>query len=87
MKGFAVDKAQTTHGGVVPATQSQYTTMGIPVLRAGDGHYCPKCKCWSTVQKMHNDVIVDGKSVAYENDALSCGAKLIKQQSHVVGAG
>lgn len=39
MKGFAVDRAQTTHGGVVSTTQNLYVTMGIQVLRAGDGHF------------------------------------------------
>lgn len=39
------------------------------------------------MQKIHNVVIVDGKSVGYENDALSCSTKLIPQQSHTVEQG
>ena len=54
-------------------------------MRAGDGHYCPKCKCWSEVIKSHDHVIMDGKAVAYVDDLLTCGAKILPQQSHVVG--
>lgn len=85
MKGFAVDGATTTHGGVIRATQQYHSHMGFPLLRAGDGHYCPQCKCWSTIQKSHDHVIFEGQPVAYEDDFLSCGAKIIHQQSHMVG--
>lgn len=54
-------------------------------VRAGDGHFCPKCKVWSTLQPSHNHVIFDGKPVAYVDDVLSCGARVLPQQSHVVG--
>ena len=59
--------------------------MGNLFVRAGDGHYCPKCKCWSEVIKSHDHVIMDGKAVAYVDDLLTCGAKILPQQSHVVG--
>lgn len=85
MKGFAIDGATTTHGGVIRASQQNHSGMGLPFLRAGDGHYCPQCKCWSTIQKSHNHVIFDGQPVAYENDLLSCGAKISHQQNHTVG--
>ena len=58
---------------------------GESFVRAGDGHYCPRCKCWSEVIKSHDHVIMDGRAVAYVDDLLTCGAKILAQQSHVVG--
>lgn len=85
MKGFAIHNAPTDHGGIIPATQMKDSQMGNAFVRAGDGHYCPKCKCWSTVQPSHNHITFDGKPVAYVDDLLSCGAKILEQQTHVVG--
>ena len=59
--------------------------MGNLFLVAGDGHFCPKCKCWSKIIKSHDHVIFDGKAVAYAGDKLTCGAKILPKQSHVVG--
>ncbi|MBJ8418805.1 PAAR domain-containing protein [Acinetobacter courvalinii] len=84
-KGFAIHNAITNHGGIIPATQMQSSQMGNLFVRAGDGHFCPKCKCWSTVIKSHDHVIFDGKPVAYVGDQLTCGATIQPQQSHVVG--
>ncbi|MEO4176517.1 PAAR domain-containing protein [Acinetobacter pittii] len=84
-KGFAIHNAITDHGGVVPSTQSRSSQMGNLFVRAGDGHMCPKCRCWSVVIKSHDHVIFDGKPVAYVGDKLSCGATIQPQQSHVVG--
>lgn len=85
MQGFAIHNAPTTHGGIIPATQMRSSQMGNLFVVAGDGHFCPQCKVWSTVQKSHDHVIFDGHSVAYANDLLSCGARILHQQSHVVG--
>lgn len=85
MQGFAIHNAPTTHGGKIPATQMRSSQMGNLFVVAGDGHFCPQCKIWSTVQKSHDHVIFDGHSVAYANDLLSCGARILPQQSHVVG--
>ena len=84
-KGFAIHNAPTNHGGVIPSTQQRTSQMGNLFVRAGDGHYCPKCKCWSEVIKSHDHVIMDGQAVAYVDDLLTCGAKILPQQSHVVG--
>lgn len=84
-KGFAIHNAPTNHGGIIPSTQQRTSQMGNLFVRAGDGHYCPKCKCWSEVIKSHDHVIMDGKAVAYVDDLLTCGAKILPQQSHVVG--
>lgn len=84
-KGFAIHNAPTDHGGMVPSTQVRSSQQGNLFVRAGDGHVCPKCKCWSTVVKSHDLVIFDGKAVAYAGDQLTCGARLLAQQSHVVG--
>ena len=85
MKGFAIHNAPTNHGGRIPSTQVRSSQEGNLFVRAGDGHFCPKCKVWSTVQPSHNHVIFDGKPVAYVDDLLSCGARILPQQSHVVG--
>lgn len=85
MKGFAIHNAPTNHGGFIPATQMRDSQMGNAFVRAGDGHFCPKCKCWSTIIKSHDHVIFDGKPVAYVGDKLTCGATIQPQQSHVVG--
>lgn len=86
-KGFAIHNAPTDHGGLIPATQMRSSQQGNLFVRAGDGHYCPRCQCWSTVIKSHDHVIFDGKPVAYVGDKLTCGAKIMLQQSHVVGDG
>lgn len=85
MKGFAINNAPTDHGGVIPATQTKDSQMGNAFVRADDGHFCPKCKVWSTIIKSHDHVIIDGKPVAYVGDKLTCGATIQPQQTHVVG--
>lgn len=84
-KGFAIHNAPTNHGGIIPSTQVRSSQQGNLFVRAGDGHFCPKCKCWSTVIKSHDHVIMDGKPVTYAGDKLTCGATIQPQQSHVVG--
>ena len=84
-KGFAIHNAPTDHGGMIPSTQMRSTQMGNLFVRAGDGHFCPKCKCWSTVVKSHDHIIFDDKAVAYVGDQLTCGAMILPQQNHVVG--
>ena len=85
MKGFAIHNAPTDHGGIIPSTQLRSSQEDNTFVRAGDGHFCPKCKCWSTVVKSNDHVIFDGKAVAFVGDSLTCGAKILYQQSHVVG--
>ena len=85
MKGFAIHNAPTDHGGIIPSTQMRSAQLGNLFVRAGDGHFCPKCKCWSTVVKSHDHIIFDDKAVAYVGDQLTCGTKILPQQSHVVG--
>ncbi|WP_445116659.1 PAAR domain-containing protein [Acinetobacter sp. WZC-1] len=85
VKGFAIHNSMTTHGGIIQATQQRASQMGNLFLRAGDGHYCPQCKCWSTIQPSHNHIIMYGQPVAYVDDLLSCGARILPKQSHVVG--
>ena len=84
-KGFAIHHALTDHGGMIPSTQMRSSQMGHLFVRAGDGHFCPKCKCWSTVVKSHDHIIFDDKAVAYVGDQLTCGAMILPQQNHVVG--
>lgn len=83
--GFAIDNSMTDHGGIIKATQMRASQMGNLFLVANDGHFCPKCKCWSKIIKSHDHVIFDGKSVAYVGDKLTCGAKILPKQTHVVG--
>lgn len=84
-KGFAIHNALTDHGGIIPSTQIRSSQQGNLFVRAGDGHFCPRCKCWSIVIKSHDHVIFDGKPVAYAGDKLTCGATILPQQNHVVG--
>lgn len=84
-KGFAIHNSMTTHGGIIQATQQRTSQMGNLFLRAGDGHYCPQCQCWSKIVKSHDHIIMDGKAVAYVDDLLTCGAKILPKQHHVVG--
>ena len=84
--GMAVHNAPTDHGGIIPSTLTNTRTiLGKQAVRAGDGNFCPKCKVWSVVKASHKHVIFDGRAVAYENDELTCGARILKQQSHTVG--
>lgn len=85
VKGFAIHNSMTNHGGIIQATQQRTSQMGNLFLRAGDGHFCPKCKCWSEIIKSHDHIIMDGKAVAYVDDLLTCGAKILPKQDHVVG--
>ncbi|MGN5535830.1 PAAR domain-containing protein, partial [Acinetobacter sp. Lyrl_1] len=48
MRGFAIHNAPTNHGGRILATQIRNSQMGSSFVRAGDGHFCPRCKCWSS---------------------------------------
>ena len=84
-KGFAIHNSMTSHGGIIQATQQRTSQMGNSFLRAGDGHFCPKCKCWSKIIKSHDHIIMDGQPVAYVDDLLTCGAKILPKQDHVVG--
>lgn len=84
-KGFAIHNSMTTHGGIIQATQQRTSQMGNLFLRAEDGHYCPQCQCWSKIIKSHDHIIMDGKAVAYVDDLLTCGAKILPKQHHVVG--
>lgn len=87
IKAFAIHYTPIDHRGMIPSTQLQSLQEGHAFVRAGDGHYCPQCKCWSTVIKSHDHIIFDGKPVAYAGDKLTCGAKIQPQQSHVIGDG
>jgi uncharacterized Zn-binding protein involved in type VI secretion len=82
-KGFSIHNAPTNHGGIIPSTQVRSSQQGNLFIRAGDGHFCPKCKCWSTVIKSHDHVIMDGRPVAFAGDQLTCGATIQPQQSPV----
>src|SRR5690606_1715202 len=70
---FGIQGSTTSHGGIVMASQSRITQMGISFLRVSDGFTCPKCNMWSTLIKSHDHVIMDGKAVAYVGDHFSCG--------------
>ena len=55
MRGFAIHNAPTNHGGRILATQIRNSQMGNSFVRAGDGHFCPRCKCWSSVDPRQNN--------------------------------
>lgn len=83
--GFGIHGSTTNHGGIVLSTQSRSSQMGNLFLRAGDGFFCPVCKCWSTLIKSNDHIIFDGKPVAFAGDKFTCGATLLLKQMHVVG--
>lgn len=85
MKPFGVHGSTTNHGGMVISTQQRSSAEGSLFLRAGDGFFCPKCKCWSTLIKSNDLIIFDGKPVAFAGDQFTCGARLIEKQFLVVG--
>ncbi|USA52867.1 PAAR domain-containing protein [Acinetobacter sp. C32I] len=85
MRAFGVHGSTTNHGGFVQATQQRSSFNGQLFLRAGDGFFCPRCKCWSTLLKSNDHVIFDGIAVAFVGDLFSCSASLQPKQSHVIG--
>ncbi len=74
----------SSHGGkVVSACAAHFTVHGIPVACVGDTCTCPipghtGCKIMSG--SPHH--MIDGKSIAFDGDSLSCGAKLISSFKH-----
>lgn len=48
-KAIGTDGCTTSHRGVVKATQFTAKHHGKPMLKAGDGFKCPKCKTCSTL--------------------------------------
>ena len=85
MKPFGIHGSTTNHGGIVISTQQRSSTDGSLFLRAGDGFFCPKCKCWSTLIKSNDFIIFDGKAVAFAGDRFTCSARLIEKQLLVIG--
>ena len=84
-QSFATHHSMTNHGGIILANQMRVSQMGNLFLVAGDGHFCPKCQRWSTIIKSHDHILFDDKAVAYVGDQLTCGAKILPKQFHVVG--
>jgi uncharacterized Zn-binding protein involved in type VI secretion len=74
----------TSHGGkVLSASAAHFTVHGIAVACVGDACSCPipghsGCKI-ETGSPYHK---LDGKSIAFDGDSLSCGAKLISSFKH-----
>ena len=85
MKAFGINGSSTSHGGSIVATQQTTSEENIAFLRAGDGFYCPKCKCWSTLTPSNSLIIIHGKPVAFVGDKFTCGATLLPKQNLVVG--
>lgn len=84
-QSFATHHSMTNHGGIILANQMRVSQMGNLFLVAGDGHFCPQCQRWSTIIKSHDHILFDDKAVAYVGDQLTCGAKILPKQFHVVG--
>ena len=79
MRGFAIHNAPTNHGGVIPSTQQRTSQMGNLFVRAGDGHYCPKCKVLSKAIATENGFMqINGRNPIVAGDVSTCGAKYIK---------
>lgn len=76
----------TTGGGKVLTGQATFLIEGIAVACVGDTASCPLHKVIATITSGDAHMQVLGKPVARVNDSLSCGCKLLPQQSSVVGA-
>jgi uncharacterized Zn-binding protein involved in type VI secretion len=74
----------TSHGGkVVSASASNFKVQEIPVACVGDTCSCPipgHSGCTITTGSPHHKI--SGKSIAFDGDSLSCGAKLIASFKH-----
>ncbi len=75
----------TNHGGIILANQMRVSQMGNLFLVAGDGHFCQGANVGATIIKSHDHILFDDKAVGYVGDKLTCGAKILPKQFHVVG--
>ncbi|WP_342119195.1 PAAR domain-containing protein [Pseudoduganella sp. OTU4001] len=69
----------TSHGGtVLESSAPQFLVSGRPVALVGDKCLCPIQGHQScTIASGNASHTVNGKSVAYDGDKTSCGARLI----------
>lgn len=75
----------TTGGGQVISGDSSFLVEGIPIACVGHKAICPTHKITATIVTGDPYMQVMGKSVARANDLLSCGCKLLPEQTLVVG--
>jgi uncharacterized Zn-binding protein involved in type VI secretion len=68
---------KTSHGGQVISAASDFTVLGKAVAVEGDMTYCPQCKGQFAITPAGGTRTHHGKSVAFNDDATECGAKLI----------
>lgn len=74
----------TTHGGEVITGSDSWFIDGKPIARMGDLVRCPIClnQAYPIVEG-DDQIIQDGRQVAFEGHMTACGAQLISSLKHV----
>ncbi len=67
----------TSHGGKVIMGDPSFKVLGKPIVFEGHLTICPQCKGTFPVQASGSERKHHGKSVSYDGDKTSCGARLI----------
>ncbi len=78
MRGVIRVGDSTSHGGIVKKGSQQSTVMGRAVACVGDECACPVSghqNC--TITEGDDNVLIDGRPVAFHGHKTSCGATLI----------
>ena len=65
----------STHGGAITSASANFSVMGKPIARVGDGFSCPSHGKQTIVTGLssHTD---DGKPLAHVGSKVSCGATI-----------
>jgi uncharacterized Zn-binding protein involved in type VI secretion len=67
----------TDHGGTVKTALTGMLVHGVPVAGEGCVVWCPRCKGDFPILPSSSGRRHDGKTIAYEGDATTCGARLV----------
>lgn len=71
---------KTSHDGTVISCSPTCDTMGKGWARVGDMVACPRCKGVFPISQGDNNLMDEGKAVAYHGCKVACGATLISSQ-------
>ncbi|MGN6083008.1 PAAR domain-containing protein [Trinickia sp.] len=82
MRGVIRIGDSTSHGGIVQTGREQSTVLGKAVACVGDACTCPMSghdHC--VIVEGDENVLIDGRAVAFDGHKTSCGATLISSVS------
>lgn len=68
---------KTSHGGTVVSASSTFLVKGKGVACDGDKVFCPQCRGVYAIAVATSDRVHHGKKVAYHDDKVACGARLL----------